>query len=67
MVWRSKRMKKIDGLCDFKKTYKPDEALELLKKCPPLKFDQSVNLALKIGVDPRKSDQQVRGTVFFAS
>lgn len=64
MSKRSKRMKKVDQLIETKRTYKLDEAVELLKKCPAPKFDQSVNIALKIGVDPRKSDQQVRGTVF---
>lgn len=63
MAHRSKRMKKIDEMVDPNKTYKLDEALEILKKCPPLKFDQSVNTALRIGIDPKKSDQQVRGTV----
>jgi large subunit ribosomal protein L1 len=63
MAKRSKRMKEIDTLIDRNKSYKLDEAVELLKKCPPTKFDQSLNVALKIGVDPKKSDQQVRGTV----
>ncbi len=45
------------------KAYNLKEAIELLKKCPPVKFDQSVDVALKIGVDPRRSDQHVRGTV----
>lgn len=63
MVKRSKRMKEVDKLVDPNKTYKLDEAVEVLKKCPPVKFDQSVNVALKIGIDPKKSDQQVRGTV----
>ncbi len=40
-----------------------DEAIEILKKCPPVKFDQSVELSLKTGVDVQKSEQQVRGTV----
>jgi len=40
-----------------------EEAVDILKKCPPLKFDQSFNTSLKIGIDPKKSDQQVRGTV----
>jgi large subunit ribosomal protein L1 len=56
-------MKQIDAMLDPNKVYKLPEALELLKKCPPLKFDQSVNVALQIGIDPKKSDQQVRGTV----
>ncbi len=63
MAHRSKRMKKIDTLVDPAKIYKLDEAVALLKNCPAVKFDQSVNVALKIGIDPKKSDQQVRGTV----
>ncbi|HSX37273.1 MAG TPA: 50S ribosomal protein L1 [Chlamydiales bacterium] len=64
MAHRSKRMRKIDELVDETKAYKLEEAVEFLKKCPPVKFDQSLNVALKIGIDPKKSDQQVRGTVF---
>jgi large subunit ribosomal protein L1 len=60
---RSKRMQSIEKLIDPAKTYKFEEAMALLKQMPPTKFDQSVNLALKIGIDPKKSDQQVRGTV----
>ena len=56
-------MKKIDEMVDPNKIYKLEEAVDVLKKCPPVKFDQSVNTALKIGIDPKKSDQQVRGTV----
>jgi len=56
-------MKKIDALVDKTRSYKLEEAVEILKKCPPIQFDQSVNAALKIGIDPKKSDQQVRGTV----
>jgi large subunit ribosomal protein L1 len=56
-------MKEVDKLVDPNKIYKLDEAVAVLKKCPPVKFDQSVNVALKIGIDPKKSDQQVRGTV----
>lgn len=63
MAHRSKRMKQIDALLDEKKVYKLEEAVEFLKKCPTVKFDQSINAALKIGIDPKKSDQQVRGTV----
>lgn len=60
---RSKRMKEIDKLVDPNKTYKLEEAVDILKKCPQVKFDQSLNVALKVGIDPKKSDQQVRGTV----
>ncbi len=63
MAKRSKRMQEIDKLVDPNKVYKLEEAVLLLKKMPPVKFDQSVNLALTMGVDPKKSDQQVRGTV----
>jgi len=63
MAHRSKRMKKIDEMVDIMKSYRLEEAVDILKKCPPVKFDQSVNAALKIGIDPKKSDQQVRGTV----
>lgn len=45
------------------KSYTLQEAIEILKKCPPTKFDQSVELSLKTGVEVQKSDQQVRGTV----
>lgn len=60
---RSKRMQEIAKHFDPKKAYRLEEAVEILKRMPPVKFDQSVNFALKIGVDPKKSDQQVRGTV----
>lgn len=63
MPKRSKRMQEVDKLVDPKKSYKLEEAVAILKKCPPVKFDQSVNVALKVGIDPKKSDQQVRGTV----
>lgn len=60
---RSKRMKEVDKLVDKNRSYKLDDAVELLKSCPSPKFDQSLNIALAIGIDPKKSDQQVRGTV----
>ena len=63
MAKRSKRMKQIDQLVVADKIYNLEEAIQFLKKCPPTKFDQSVNMALKVGIDVKKSDQQVRGTV----
>ncbi len=63
MAKRSKRMQEIEKLIDPNRSYKLDEAVQLLKKCPPVKFDQSVNLLLQVGIDTKKSDQQVRGTV----
>ena len=63
MSRQSKRTREIAKLCEVAKTYSVTEAVEILKKCPPVKFDQTVEISLKIGVDPRRSDQQVRGTV----
>ena len=60
---RSKRFREIDKLVDATKVYSLSEAIEILKKCPPVKFDQSVGVSLKTGVDATKSDQLVRGTV----
>ncbi len=56
-------MKEVDKLVDKNRSYKLEEAVDILKNCPAPKFDQSVNVALMIGIDPKKSDQQVRGTV----
>lgn len=59
----SKRNREIAKIADGKKVYSVKEAIETLKSCPAVKFDQSVNISLAVGVDPRRSDQQVRGTV----
>lgn len=59
----SKRFREIAEAVDKQKLYSIEEAVDLLKQFPPVKFDQSVEIALKLGVDPRKSDQNVRGTV----
>ncbi len=63
MSKRSKRLKSIDGKVDREKRYSLKDAVELLKSFPGIKFDQSLEIALMLGVDPRKSDQNVRGTV----
>jgi large subunit ribosomal protein L1 len=60
---RSKRVKQRDTLVDANKTYTIEEAIELLQKCPKPKFDETVDFALKLGVDPKKADEQVRGNV----
>lgn len=63
MTKRSKRYRKnIEGL-NLDKSYGLDEAIALLKKTSAVKFDESIELNLKTGVDPKKADQQVRGTV----
>jgi large subunit ribosomal protein L1 len=63
MAHQSKRFREIAKLYDVEKSYNVQQAIEILQKCPPTKFDQSVELSLKTGVDTQKSDQQVRGTV----
>jgi len=50
-------------LVETNREYAPAEALHLLKELPPAKFDETVELAVRLGVDPRKADQLVRGTV----
>jgi large subunit ribosomal protein L1 len=59
----SKRNREIATLFDANKRYTVKEAIAILKKCPGLKFDPSVGISLRMTVDPRKNDQQVRGTV----
>lgn len=63
MSHQSKRFREIAKLYEVAKSYSIQEAIEILQKCPPTKFDQSVELSLKTGVDAQKSEQQVRGTV----
>lgn len=63
MSRRSKRTREIDQKVDRTKVYSLGEAINILKGCPTVKFDQTVDIALKLGIDSRKSDQQVRGTV----
>ncbi len=63
MVRQSKRTRETAKLCDKTKTYSIAEAVDILKKAPVVKFDQTLDISLKIGVDPRRSDQHVRGTV----
>lgn len=50
-------------MVDTSKTYGLDEAIEILKKVPAVKFDESIDISVKLTVDPKKADQQVRGTV----
>lgn len=59
----SKRLREIAKAYDPSKKVTVREAVDILKKCPPVKFDQSVDISLRMGVDPRKADQLVRGTV----
>ncbi|TVS12052.1 MAG: 50S ribosomal protein L1 [Wenzhouxiangella sp.] len=60
---RSKRLRTIREQLEPGKTYSLDEALELLKSSSKVKFTESVDVAIRLGVDPRKSDQVVRGAI----
>ena len=59
---RSKAYRKADELIEAK-LYTPAEAVALARKTSTTKFDPTVEVALRLGVDPRKADQMVRGTV----
>jgi large subunit ribosomal protein L1 len=48
---------------DREKLYTPGEAVDLVKEMAKAKFDETVELAVRLGVDPRKADQIVRGTL----
>lgn len=62
MSGMGKRMKSIREQLEPGKAYNIDEALELLKGSSKVKFTESVDVAIRLGVDPRKSDQNVRGS-----
>ena len=59
----SKRYAESAKLVDSNKEYEIKEALEVIEKMPKTKFDQTVELHVKLGVDSKHADQQVRGTV----
>jgi large subunit ribosomal protein L1 len=58
-----KKYQEASKLVDKSKTYSPEEAVELAKKAAYAKFDETVELHLRMGVDPRSADQQVRGVI----
>lgn len=60
---RGKRYQESAKLVDSKKLYSAKEALEIIEKMPKTKFDETVELHVKLGVDSKHADQQVRGTV----
>jgi large subunit ribosomal protein L1 len=61
MVKHSKNYQEATKLLDSKQDYSPQEAIELTKKAAYAKFDETVELHLRMGVDPRNASQQVRG------
>ncbi|MEV5764804.1 50S ribosomal protein L1 [Micromonospora sp. NPDC052213] len=60
---RSKSYRKAAEVVDRSKLYTPAEAVKLAKETTNVKFDATVEVAMRLGVDPRKADQMVRGTV----
>ena len=63
MARLTKKQKEARAKVDAKKTYSLDEASALVKELTNVKFDASVDLAIRLGVDPRKANQMVRGVV----
>lgn len=59
----SKRMKALKAITDRKKEHTLSDAIEFLKKNSSVKFVESLDCAIKLGVDPRHADQMIRGTV----
>ncbi len=60
---KGKRYQEAEKLVDSTKSYDAKEALEIIEKMPKPKFDETVELHVKLGVDSKQADQQVRGTV----
>ena len=63
MAKLSKRQKAVQGKVDRSKNYAVVDALSLAKEFATAKFDESIDVAVSLGIDPRKSDQLVRGSV----
>jgi len=59
----TKRQKAASGLYDAEKSYAVEDALGLVKKFPGAKFDETVDMSLRLGVDPKHADQMVRGAI----
>ena len=63
MVVRSKRYKSVKDLIESKKSYSVKEAISIIKKSKKLKFDETLDIAINLGVDPKHADQIVKGVV----
>ena len=63
MAKLTKKRKVANAKVDQDKLYLLDEAMSLVKEVNTAKFDASVDLHIRLGVDPRKADQAIRGTV----
>jgi large subunit ribosomal protein L1 len=67
MAKHGKKYLEVEKLVDREKLYQPQEAVSLLKKINYVKFDPTVEIHMKLGVDPRHADQQVRGVAMLPS
>jgi large subunit ribosomal protein L1 len=63
MAQVTKRQKALEGKVDSNKLYAIDAALSIVKECATAKFDESIDVAVQLGIDAKKSDQVVRGAV----
>ncbi len=63
MAVMTKRMKATEALIDRAKPYSVEEAMDIVKKAPAAKFDETVDLSIRLGVDPKHADQMVRGAI----
>ncbi len=63
MAKKGKRLKKVNDLVDRNNKYSVEDAMKLAVETAQAKFDESIEVAVKLGVDPKQSDQQVRGAV----
>lgn len=63
MAGHGKKYREAAKLVDRQQAYDPEEALDLVKKTAIARFDETVEVAVRLGVDPRHADQQVRGAV----
>src|SRR5437588_6623462 len=63
MTQHGKNYRKVAEQVDRSRLYSPLDAIKLAKQTSTVKFDPTVEVAMRLGVDPRKADQMVRGTV----
>ena len=63
MGYRSKRYKSVKDLIDVTKSYSFKEAISIIKKSKKLKFDETLDIAINLGIDPKHADQIVKGVV----
>lgn len=63
MAWHSKRFKVVEKKVEQGKKYSPEQAAQIVKESASAKFDESVDITIKLGIDVKRSDQMIRGSV----